>query len=259
MRVRVDYEAVLDFLLWGLEVFSRRDCGLILAGLRVCDSERRANQLLDRLHRRRFIERRGKGAAAKFRITAEGRQRAGLISPAREWGTPWDGKWRAFVYDLPETRSKDRVLLWRALRQRKFGLLQRSVWVWPREAEPLLMEIVNAQGIPECFCGLETGRLFLCSDAEVVATAWDWEEIGRRHETYIKHGIANSRSVRSVPNLNNLAHVARVEFDAYRYAFSMDPLLPRELWPKHYAGQAVEERHQRFRTALRRRLQELAG
>src|SRR5437667_3243917 len=28
--MRIDYELVLDFFMWGLETFSRRDCGLIL-------------------------------------------------------------------------------------------------------------------------------------------------------------------------------------------------------------------------------------
>ena len=82
--MRIDYAAVLDFFLWGLETFSRRDCGLILAGLRVCDSERRASQLLERLERRQLIEHSGKGAQAQFTITAAGVKRAAVSDPSRQ-------------------------------------------------------------------------------------------------------------------------------------------------------------------------------
>jgi hypothetical protein len=72
LAMAIRYEELLEFFLWGLEVFSRRDCGLILAGLRVCDSDRRANQLLSRLERQRLIERQQRGQHARFRITETG-------------------------------------------------------------------------------------------------------------------------------------------------------------------------------------------
>ncbi len=257
--MRIPYEEVLDFFCWGLETFSRRDCGLILAGVRMTDSEWRANQLLARLERQRLIERRGRGTDARFAITLTGRKRVATLEPSRAWNKPWDGKWRVFSYDLPETRRKDRKLLWHELHARKFGLLQRSVWVWPHDVEAMLLEMVEAHGIPECFCGFESGRLFLCNDREVVNSAWDFEEIGRRHQVYLKRLVADPAALDAARDLSGVARVARAEREAYAHAFSFDPLLPRSLWPSGYRGARVEEAHQKFRAALCRRLHELAG
>jgi phenylacetic acid degradation operon negative regulatory protein len=257
--MKIDYEKVLDFFFWGLEVFSRRDCGLILAGYRICDSEKRANQMLSRLRQQHWIEQQGRGATARFRITGAGRRVATALSPDQHWNKPWDGNWRVFSYDLPELRRTDRVVLWRELRARKLGLLQRSVWVWPHDVEALLMEVVEAHGIPECFCGFESHRLFLCADSEVVTSAWDFEEIARRHESYLDRLVARLDSVRAAKDLPAVARTARAERDAYDYAFSLDPLLPRRLWPKSYKGPVVEQRHQRFRADLRARAAELAS
>jgi len=257
MRVRINYAAVLDLFLSGLETLSRRDCGLILAGLRVCPGDRQAAQWLVRLERQGLIDRHGRGQHARFSITPEGAKRVKVLDPARAWNRPWDGKWRAFSYDLPETRKKDRAMLWRALRVRKLGLLQRSMWVWPHDVEPMLLEIVNAQGIPECFCGMESSRLLLCTNAEVVVAAWDFEEIGRRHETYLKHLSADPASWRAGRDLKSLARVVALEREAYQFAFALDPLLPRVLWTKSYKGHAVQARHEQFRAVLRHRLYDL--
>jgi DNA-binding transcriptional regulator PaaX len=257
--MRLNVELVLAYLMWGVETFSRRDCGLILGGLRVCDSERRLTHLLGRLEQQRLVERRGRGAHARFTITAAGRQRIAVTEPTPHWNQPWDGKWRVFNYDLPESRRTERMLLWRALRERKLGLLQRSMWVWPHEVEPMLREIIRAQGIPECFCGFCAETLFLCSNAEVVNVAWDWEEIRRRHQTYQQHPSATVDALKRADDLPALARVARIEREAYQYAFVLDPLLPRSLWPSPYAGPRLEARHQEFLAALSRRTRDLAS
>jgi DNA-binding transcriptional regulator PaaX len=257
--MRLEYQIVLEFFFWGLEVFSRRDCALILAGYRSTGGERRIERLLERLRRQRLIEQRGRGATAKFTITARGRGLVRGWEPAAMWNTLWDGRWRVFTFDLPLAQNKQRFVLWRALRERKFGLLQQSVWLWPRDVKPILQEILDATGIPECFCGFEAGQLLLCDHAEVVAVAWDFEEITRRHETYLKHAIANPHSAERAGDLRELARVARVERDAYHFAFSLDPVLPRELWPRRYRGGAVEDQHRAFRAALARRLRVLAS
>jgi DNA-binding transcriptional regulator PaaX len=223
----------------------------------MCDSDRRAAQILQRLERRGLVERVGRGREAKFRITAAGRGFVPVSEPASHWNKPWDGKWRVFGYDLPESRRKDRVLLWRALRAHKLGWLQRSMWVWPHEVESLLQSIIEAEGIPECFCGFESVRPFLCTSSEIVDSAWDFREIDRRHEMYLTHAVATPSLAKSARDLKGLAHVDRVERQAYQHAFSIDPLLPRVLWPKGYRGADCEKRHQQFRAALCRRAHEL--
>lgn len=257
--MKLQYEILLECFFWGLETFSRRDCGLILAGFRHTAADHRLDKLLDRLREQGFVERRGRGADATFTITDRGRQRVRVADPHAHWNRPWDGKWRVFSFDLPVIRRRDRIVLWRALRDHKIGLLQRSVWVWPHEIESLLSKIIQAHGIPECFCGFEASRLFLCDNAEVVSTAWNWKEIAHQHETYLKHDVIHPSSLRRAADLAAVARLARIARDAYQNAFCFDPLLPRALWPKSYQGPTVEERCQDFQARLRRRVRELAS
>jgi DNA-binding transcriptional regulator PaaX len=257
--MKLEFEIALGFFFWGLETFSRRDCGLILAGYRDTPGGRRLDQLLERWRRQQLITRHGRGKTAEFTITERGRSLVPVFEPHRAWNKPWDSKWRVFSFDLPADRRKDRTKLWRALHDAKLGCLQHSVWIWPHEVEALLREVIQARGIPECFCGFEASRLFLCDHAEVAATAWDFDEISRRHATYLRHLVANPSALLRARDLTELARFARIEHDAYRYAFSRDPLMPRVLWPKSYSGAAVEERHQNFCAVLQRRLHELCS
>jgi DNA-binding transcriptional regulator PaaX len=256
--VKIPYAELLDVFGWGVDALSRHDCHSILAGLRACDTDRHAQQLLGRLERQRLIARQGRGRHATFRITTAGRQRVTVTVPTAHWDKPWDGKWRVFNYDLPETRRKDRIALCRALHACKFGLLQRSLWVWPHEAEAILRRIVDAQGIPECFCGFQSERLFLCDDAEVVETAWDFAEVGRRHQLYLQHAAALLEGLKAARTLKEVARVARREHTACQEAFLFDPLLPRTLWPPGYRGEAVDVRHRQFRAVLRQRVARMA-
>jgi phenylacetic acid degradation operon negative regulatory protein len=250
---------VLDFFLWGLETFSRRDCGLILAGLRQCESDWQANQWLLRMERRQWIQREGRGVDARFKLTVVGAERLTVQDPQQHWDRPWDGKWRLFTYDLPEKQRSDRVMIWRMLHAHKLGLLQRSVWVWPHSVEPILHRISQASGIPECLCGFLCDRLFLCTDRELVAASWDFGSIHQCHREYLQAAQPCCKSLRAAHDLKEVARLAARERAAYEAAFALDPLLPRRLWPASYAGLVVHHRHTQFRSLLRSRAEALAG
>ena len=257
--MRIELEIALQFALGMLETFSRRDCGLILAGFRQTASDRQLERLLDRWRQQQLIDRTGRGRTARFRITDKGRQRAQALDPVAEWDRRWDGNWRVFSFDLPESRRKDRLRLWRHLRTARFGFLQRSVWVWPHDVESALREMVEARGVPECFCGFEVSRLFLCDAAEIVVSAWDWRKIQHDHAAYLQQGRGDVRMLRAAGRLEELSRIARVEQESYRAAFQSDPLLPRPLWPEAYQGPIVQERHREFHACLRERIRRVAG
>jgi phenylacetic acid degradation operon negative regulatory protein len=201
-----------------------------------------------------LISRSGKKSATTFCVTAKGWERAQVCNPERSWNHSWDGAWRVVTFDVPETRRKERKLLWQALRSRKLGLLQRSVWVWPHDLTRILHEIVQVKGLPHNFCGFTAQELFLCIHAEVVTTAWDWEEITSRHRIYQTHLAANRAALQKANTLATLAGVARLERQAFDFAFSLDPLLPRTLLPDGYMGRETWKRHTEFRDLLGTRL-----
>jgi DNA-binding transcriptional regulator PaaX len=253
-----DYADVLDLFDISIRPMRRSVFYELVLGYDGYGELRRARQLAERLQQRTLISPTGKRRDA-FVITATGAERRRLLDPVAAWQTPWDGAWRVLTFDLPETRRKDRKRLWQALRARKLGLLQRSVWVWPHNLQPILRAVMEVEGLPECFCGFTAKELFLCTTTELVQTAWPWEEISRRHQSYRQHCVARLDTLRDTDTLAGLAKVARIEQQAYAYAFSFDPLLPRGLWPAGYGGEGVQERHRAFRQLLRRRYEALAA
>jgi phenylacetic acid degradation operon negative regulatory protein len=255
---RVDYMEILDVFLWGVYQLSRPTLYNLLAGYPEFSRREQMVRLVQRLEHGRLISRTGQGEQATFAITTRGMRFRRRIEPLTAWETPWDGSWRLLMFDVPESRRQDRKRLWRALRDRKFGFLQRSVWIWPHDLRPILQEILQAEGIPECFCGFSAQDLFLCTKAEIVTTAWDFREIERRQKAYERHPAVSTSGLERISTIASLVGAARAERQAYEYAFSLDPLLPSVLWPKNYRGQTVLSTHQRFRLHLGRRLAQLA-
>jgi phenylacetic acid degradation operon negative regulatory protein len=237
-----------------MDKFTKPTLGNLLAGYEEFEHRAEIQELLHRLTRKGLVRRTGHGEKATFAITTAGRARVRLLEPRASWEAPWDGLWRVVAFDVPESQRRSRYNLWRALRTRRFGLLQRSVWVWPHDVTLILTEMINAEGIPECFCGFEAKRLLLCTNAEVVRAAWDFKEIGKRQFGYLESPMVTLKKALNARNLAELAAVARVEQQAYAYAISMDPLLPRELWPQDYRGLRVQEKHERFQQSLTNRL-----
>jgi DNA-binding transcriptional regulator PaaX len=254
-----DYAEILDLFCWTMDIITKPTFhNLVMGASDEPYERRRAERLMRRLREERLVASRGRRADA-VTITASGRTRAALPDPRAAWRRPWDGAWRVVTFDLPETRRRDRMRLWSALRAHKLGLLQRSVWVWPHNVTPVLNEIVRAEGIPECFCGFEARRLFLCTDAEIVESAWNFDEIRLRQRGYLELPAATPRAIRRARSLPDLARIARVERRAYQTALELDPLLPSALWPAGYRGEPVEARHQQLRSQLRARFRELAA
>jgi DNA-binding transcriptional regulator PaaX len=123
--------------------------------------------------------------------------------------------------------------------------------------EPILQEIMKVEAVPECFCGFETRRLFLCADAEIVETAWDWKEINKQQERYLADSSNRVAAIKKANDLGQLASHARRERRAYEDAFLFDPLLPATLLPKMYLGREIHDHHQSFRNRLREKFSAL--
>jgi len=257
--MKVDFDEILDFFFWGLEVFTRRDCGLILVGLRQCQSQQQAEWMLARLRQRRLIRSEGRGRSARILLTAEGATKVQHFDPVSQWNKPWDGKWRLLAYDLPEQRRAERSALSHALRQRKIGLLQWSLWVWPHDLEPILSELLPREVGPRSLCGFVCDRLYLCEKEAVVAAAWDFHGVDQAHQRHLDAAPRLIVSLKSAKDLRQVSALARLEREAYSKAFADDPLLPRALWPAGYRGTAVFDTHVRFRSLLQARARELAA
>lgn len=98
-----------------------------------------------------FVE---KGAAGKYKLTAEGKARIEKIL-LREYRIPepvhWDGKWRLLIFDIAEKRRGARERLRDLLHGAGFVRLQDSVWVHPYPCEEFvtLIRAYVASGVGE--------------------------------------------------------------------------------------------------------------
>lgn len=74
----------------------------------------------------------------KFELTKKGKKLLAQYSfsdCALKPKHPWDGKWRMFVFDIPEKRRAARDTLRDKLKKLGFFQFQKSVWIYPHECE----------------------------------------------------------------------------------------------------------------------------
>ena len=170
-------------------------------------------------------------------LTESGRILAlGGVEPPVLWDSPWDGKWRLFSFDLPESERKLRRELRQTLRQNNFGCLQRSLWITPHAlGKELLgggMKLKSLKGIAVIEGVFRDGA----SNEEIVTSAWDFSLIER---LYKKHAECLKKIPRSGFSAEDFNSWAVEEMNLWRDILHWDPFLPRALLPRHYSGCAA--------------------
>ena len=83
------------------------------------------------------------GAKGKrVRLTAKGERYAAMLGKGKlvpKKPRRWDKKWRMLIFDIPESRRRVRTHIRTSLINMGFYRLQDSVWVYPYDAEDLIM------------------------------------------------------------------------------------------------------------------------
>jgi phenylacetic acid degradation operon negative regulatory protein len=203
------------------------------------------------MQQRHLLVRERRGEQWVCRLTDMGRLAAlgGRDAPAR-WARRWDGRWRQLLFDLPVGNKSARLRLWRWLRDNGFGYLQQSVWIHPDPVAEVTEALRGFRDDVESLILMEATCCAGYSNEAVVNGAWDFAEINNR---YAAHHAIVGLSVRAEERLagspESLGDWLRRERLAWRHALDMDPLLPRDLWPKGYAGErAWQTRLQTFQS-----------
>lgn len=159
------------------------------------------------------------------------------LDPRRLWDEAWDGQWRLLTFDLPSAARSERRELDHWLRERRFGKLQGSVRISPRDfgdwdllAAELELDPSSVLYIVGKLPGPERDKL-------LVTQAWDFETL---HQLYHDHLSFLEKNPPGSVDANHFSDWFRNESARWRAAFELDPFLPRELWPsdfqKNYLG-----------------------
>jgi DNA-binding transcriptional regulator PaaX len=190
------------------------------------------NGLLTQIHRleaQGFIETLNDPASGKrlHRLTEAGMNAAnGGRDPEQAWATPWDGKWRLFLFDIPEAENTKRRQLTRALA------------ISP--STPPAIEKLIASDDPDC-----THLMLLMADTKgqkvdvrMVEGAWNFDQINEQYEK-LETILDEFPAVAQQNSPEVLADWTAAEKASSSIALQIDPLLPSALYPKIYVGRKI--------------------
>lgn len=122
------------------------------------------------------------------------------------------------------------------------------MWITPDPTDEVNALLERTKADPKSFLIIEGKPAAGETDAEIVAAAWDFERINRRHGQYL------TTLKRPLPPGPFLVEWIRRENAAWRAAVCSDPLLPAELLPPGYRGrETVRARFELFAQLSRTR------
>ncbi len=190
------------------------------------------------LETQKLLARKREGSKWVWKVTAAGRQSAqGGREPERLWQRRWDGWWREIVFDLPVTEHRARSSLVRWLRANGFGYLQDSVWISPDRIDTLTDALNRHRENTACFTILECQCARGFTNAGLVNGAWPFDQINAAYQDYERFARDNLKRVRRHDlHPREVFTLLQVERTRWREAFTLDPLLPKALWPRGYRG-----------------------
>lgn len=199
---------------------------------------------LTRMGRSGDVSRDGEGwYALSPRLVArqarQGESRAGAV-------VEWNGRWRtAVVNDAPRS-AVERAALRAAMSQLRLAELREGVWLRPDNLDP--DRLPDARAVVDTQCSWWSGNPD-DDEAALAARLWDltgWQARGsqlRRDVRRLTPGLEAGDAEGLRPGFVLSAAVLR--------HFQADPLLPPELLPRRWEGDALRRDYDRFDAAYR--------
>ena len=188
------------------------------------------------------------GSLPGLQLTPKGTARLpAYYTPLHHWSKRWNQWWYVLMFDVPETERRYRNTLRAFLKGLRFGCLQKSVWVTPRDVRPEYDDLDRAAGVDSIAFLFEARTVLGHGNQSVVREAWNFDRLEEIQTRYILFAQANLALLSEGGfSEKDLMQLLREENMAYTQAMSTDPLLPEELHPKGYAGKQVFGFHQKL-------------
>jgi phenylacetic acid degradation operon negative regulatory protein len=188
------------------------------------------------------------GSLPPIRLTDEGEALLPVYcNPESHWSKRWNKWWYVLMFDVPEAERKYRDALRSFLKKNRFGCLQKSVWVTPRDARADYDDLDRAASVDSVAFLFEARTVLGHGNQSVVREAWNFNKIDRIQELYIQYALENLALLgRTGAPEHELMQFLRMDNQAYAQAMSLDPLLPNELLPRNYQGKRVADLHRKL-------------
>jgi len=206
----------------------------VLAGLGV--ESKSARQALARTAAEGLIRSDRAGRRVRWRLTDAGTR---LLSDGAEriygFGRPapaWDGRWLVLLVSVPETRRRLRHRLRTRLAWAGLGSPAPGVWLTPDPGkEPQVAAVVADLELDSATSSFIGPFGAIGAEAEVVRQAWDLGAVESEYEDFLaEFAEADPQTPGDV-----LSHQILLVHAWRRFPF-LDPELPAELLPEHWAG-----------------------
>lgn len=141
-------DLILDNL-FNMRGLISRSCSLdyMLAKKQDEISNREFRQAISRMQSRKLLAITEKDNQKFIKLTNRGQLEALLQKAKLENRLPWDGKWRLFIFDIPEANKDKRDFLRGLLKKNNFCKLQASVYVSPYPLNREAISYLNQSGL----------------------------------------------------------------------------------------------------------------
>lgn len=252
------------FTLYGDYAYPRRvdlwQGALVSIGERLGISETATRSAVARLARDGWLVSRRRGGRSYYGLSdrgvdliVEGTTR--IYEPRRE---RWDGSWCVLTYAIPESRRAHRDKLRKQLAWLGFGALGGGTYVSPRRVATPAASLVDEHGVSEYARIFNARFQGPIAAAEMVRRCWDLAAIARQYRRFVARYAplfrADQRRNRNGALDDLTAFVRRFALTHdFRHFPFIDPDLPLELLPKHWAGAQARQLFERYHALLTER------
>lgn len=188
------------------------------------------------------------GRRSYYSLTATGRRRfehayRRIYDEAR---IPWDGDWQLVVMPGASLSAAQRETLRKELLWEGYATIAPGVMAHPSTDSDALLEVLQSTGTHDKVVMMQARTLGALSGKplkELVSEGWNLSRVGEEYQGFIERFRTVARTLRSSSDLDpeQCFIVRTLLIHEFRRVQLRDPMLPRQLLPVDWPGDAARE------------------
>lgn len=195
-------------------------------------SKKKYRDLIGRLHREGYVQRVLVEGEVNYRITGAGRKLLMTSRPVLKMDQiQWDGFWRLVLFDVPESKRRQRDMLRRYLVSLGFGRLQHSTYISPYDHGKSLLDFIQVRGLSGQVLMLESKQKYLGNPKDLAGKVWGLPALNQAYAQTIEKLTTRF----GIKDRLKREQFLKKTYEDFLSVLTIDPLLPAELLPLDWA------------------------